>query len=97
MNTTTNLRDFFPNTGPVFANPDFVDPSGGNFELEPVSPAIDAARSEIGPLPAANAIYPTVNQEISGQTVVGIRTDPTTVTAPEEPGRDNIFGGIRNR
>ena len=46
----------------VFGNPDFVDPSSGNFELQPDSPAIDAARSEIGPLPAANAIYPTVNQ-----------------------------------
>ena len=94
LNITTTDADFAGNNGPVFGNPEFVDPSGGNFELQPDSPAIDAARSEIGPLPAANAIYPTVNQQISGQTVNGIRTDPSTVTFPEEPGRDNILGGF---
>jgi len=94
LNVTTNDADFAGNAGPVFGNPDFVDPSSGNFELQPISPAIDAARSEIGPLPAANAIYPTVNEQISGQTVTGLRTDPTTVSYPEEPGRYNIDGGF---
>ncbi len=96
VNSTTNLPDFFGNQQPVFGNPDFVDPSSGNFELQPDSPAIDAARSEIGPLPASNAIYPTVNQQIVGSTVVGVRTDPSTVTAPEEPGRINIESGLGN-
>ena len=35
-----------------------VDATAQNFELEPTSPAIDAARSEIGPLAGGNAIYP---------------------------------------
>ena len=96
VNSTTNLPDFFGNQQPVFGNPDFVDPSSGNFELQPDSPAIDAARSEIGPLPASNAIYPTVNQQIMGSTVVGIRTDPSMVNAPEEPGRINIESGLGN-
>jgi large repetitive protein len=94
LQVTTTDGDFAGNSGPVFANPLFVDPSSGNFELQSDSPAIDAARSEIGPLPTANAIYPTVNQSISGGTLTGIRTDPTTVTSPEEPGRDNVFGGF---
>ena len=53
------------NVGAVFANPEFVGPIGTgdagaqNFELEPTSPAINASRSEIGPIPAGNAIFPT--------------------------------------
>ncbi len=37
-----------------------------------------------------------MNQQIMGSTVVGIRTDPSTVTRPEEPGRINIESGLGN-
>ena len=68
----------FPgNVGAVFGNPEFVDAATGNFELQPDSAAIDAARSEIGPIPGADAIYPTVDQLLSDQ--YGTRTDPATV------------------
>ena len=47
---------------PIFGDPKFIDPANGNFGLQPTSAAIDAARSEIGPLPAGDTIFPTVNQ-----------------------------------
>ena len=49
---------FLGNAGAVFGNPEFVDAATGNFELQPDSAAINAARSEIGPIPGADAIYP---------------------------------------
>ena len=77
----------------VEADPQFVDAAAGNFELEPTSPAIDQARSEIGPLAASNAIYPTVMTTINGGLVTQTRTDPTTLTFPAIPGRDEDAGG----
>src|SRR5262249_40159886 len=63
-----------------------------NFALQPTSPAIDAARSEIGPLPAGDAIFPTVNQLLTS--AGGVRTDPTSLPPGETPGRSDIFGGV---
>ena len=84
--TTTDF-DFLGNIGAVFANPEFVGPVGTgdasaqNFELEPTSPAINAARSEIGPNAAANAVYPTVNLALSNGVLTETRTDPNTLIA----------------
>ncbi|HKM56567.1 MAG TPA: hypothetical protein VJY33_24395, partial [Isosphaeraceae bacterium] len=83
---------FLGNAGAVFGNPEFVDAAAGNFELEPDSAAINAARSEIGPIPGADAIYPTVDQLLSDE--YGTRTDPATVLPPEEPGASNVRGGF---
>ena len=69
---TTNDADFGATSGPSSPIPDFVGPVGTgdasaqNFELEPDSPAINAARSEIGPNAEGNAIYPTVNLTLAG-------------------------------
>ena len=83
---------FLGNAGAVFGNPEFVDAATGNFELQPDSAAINAARSEIGPIPGADAIYPTVDQLLSDQ--YGTRTDPATVPYPEQPGASNVDGGF---
>src|SRR5208282_3524756 len=89
---TTTDGDFPGNAGAVYGDPDFVDAGAGNFELEPDSAAINAARSEIGPIPGADAIYPTVDQLLSDE--YGTRTDPATVLPPEEPGASNVRGGF---
>jgi hypothetical protein len=92
---TTNDGDFAGNVNPINADPQFVNASIGNFDLEPTSPAIDQARSEIGPLPAGNAIYPTVDISLNGGVITETRTEPTTLTNPsEEPGRDLFVGGF---
>ncbi len=91
---TTNDGDWLGNFGYVDADPQFVDAAAGNFELEPTSPAIDAARSEIGPVAGSNAIYPTVSTTISNGVVTLTRTDPATLNFPQEPGRDSIDGGF---
>src|SRR5208337_4997201 len=83
---------FLGNAGAVFGNPEFVNAATGNFELQPDSAAINAARSEIGPIPGADAIYPTVDQLLSDQ--YGTRTDPATVPYPEQPGASNVDGGF---
>jgi large repetitive protein len=94
---TTTDADFGGNIGAVFADPEFVGPVGNgdasaqNFELEPTSPAINAARSEIGPNAGANAVFPTVNLVLSGGVVTLTRTDPNTLTFPEQPGRVGEF------
>ena len=89
---TTISGDFLGNAGAVFGNPEFVDAATGNFELQPDSAAINAARSEIGPIPGADAIYPTVDQLLSDE--YGTRTDPATVPYPEQPGASNVDGGF---
>jgi len=92
---TTNDGDFAGNVNPIEADPQFVDATAGNFDLEPTSPAIDQARSEIGPLPAGNAIFPTVDVSLNGGVITETRTDPTTLTNPNEmPGRDLDLGGF---
>ena len=88
----TNDGDFLGNNAPIFGDPKFIDPANGNFGLQPTSAAIDAARSEIGPLPSGDMIFPTVNQQLNS--IGGIRTDPTTLPFGETPGRSNICGGF---
>ncbi len=90
----TNVGDFEGNVAPIFGDPRFIDPAHGNFGLQANSAAIDAARSEIGPLPAGDMIYPTVNQQLDS--TGGIRTDPTTLPFGETPGRSDLFGGDIN-
>ena len=90
---TTNDGDFEGSFGAVFADPEFVGPVGAgdagalNFELEPTSPAINSARSEIGPNAAGNAVYPTVDLTLNGGVATETRTDAATLTFPEQPGR----------
>ena len=89
------------NIGPVFADPQFVGPVGTgdasaqNFELQPTSPAINSARSEIGPSAGGDMIYPTVDLVLNGGVVNGIRTNPDSLFFPQEPGRSDVFGGFR--
>jgi len=93
---------FLGNTGAIIGDPDFLDPASLNFQLGPNSAAIDASRSEIGPLAAGDAIFPTVtqivNQTAQGPvpTSVSVRTDPNSLTFPATPGRVNPNGGQAN-
>ncbi|MGP0067921.1 MAG: hypothetical protein ACLQGP_30550, partial [Isosphaeraceae bacterium] len=103
VNSTTNDGDFLGNIGAIYANPDFVGPVGAgytanqeDFELEPNSPAIDAGRSEIGPLASGNAIYPSTNLTLSGGQATGVRTDPTTLPSNEVPGKSDLTGEYAN-
>ncbi len=89
----TNFGDWAGNFGSIDADPEFVDAADGNFELEPTSPAIDQARSEIGPIAGANAIYPTVTTTINGGLIVQDRTNPATLPPPELAGRESPGGG----
>ena len=97
--STTNDGDFEGNQGATYGNPDFVGPVGAgltannqNFELEPNSPAIDAGRSEIGPLAGGNAIYTGTDLTLAGGQVLGTRTDPATLALNEVPGKSDLFG-----
>jgi large repetitive protein len=95
--STTNDGDFEGNYGATYANPDFVGPLTGdataeNFELESDSPAIDAGRSEIGPVAGGNAIYPGTTLALAGGQVIGTRTDPYTLPTGEVPGKSDLFG-----
>ena len=93
---TTTDGDFGGSAGSVFANPEFVGPVGTgnagaqNFELEPTSPAINSARSEIGPNSSGNFVYPTVDLTLNGGVATETRTDPATLTGPEQPGRITV-------
>ncbi len=80
------------NVSPFTGNPEFVNAAAGNFQLQPTSAAIDAARSEIGPTAIANAIFPAVTQVLN--TTGGIRTDPNSLPSNEIPGASNPYGGI---
>ncbi len=68
------------------------DASAQNFELEADSPAINAARSEIGPNSESNAIYPTVTLALVNGVLTQTRTDPDALVYPEQPGRQGAFG-----
>jgi hypothetical protein len=96
---TTDDGDFGGNQGASYGDPQFVGPIGAqydasaqNFELGPNSPAIDAGRSEIGPIAGGNAIYPGTNLTLSGGQVVGTRTNPSTLPGAEVPGKSDLFG-----
>ena len=69
-----------------------LDATAQNFELQPTSPAIDAGRSEIGPLAGGNAIYPASTSHLAGGQVIGTRTDPATLPPGEVPGKSDLFG-----
>ncbi|MDR3620298.1 MAG: S8 family serine peptidase, partial [Paludisphaera borealis] len=90
--TTTN-GDFPGNINAVYGDPKFVNAAGLNFALSPGSAAIDAARSEIGPNPAGDAVYPAVTQPADGS-YYGTRTNPATLTPPLAPGASNVRGGF---
>lgn len=51
---------FQGNISPRFGDPLFVDPATLNFSIQAGSPAIDSARSEIGPNLAGQLVYPGV-------------------------------------
>jgi hypothetical protein len=53
-----------PDFQPIIGNPQFVNAAAGNFNLQPNSPAINAARSELGPLPAGNLLAPIATQAL---------------------------------
>jgi hypothetical protein len=57
-NAVTGIAD----NQPIIGNPLFIDAVNGNFNLQPNSPAINAARSELGPLPAGNLLAPIATQ-----------------------------------
>jgi hypothetical protein len=97
--STTNDGDFEGNEGASYGNPNFVGPVGAsldataeNFELQSNSPAIDAGRSEIGPLAGGNALYPDTDLSLSGGQVLGTHTDPYTLPGLEVPGKTDVFG-----
>jgi hypothetical protein len=97
--TTTNDGDFAGNNGATYGDPQFVGPVGSqydataqNFELSPTSPAINAGRSEIGPLAGGNAIYPGIDLNLPSGSAVGTRTDPTKLPTSEVPGKSDLFG-----
>ncbi|MHC5540814.1 Ig-like domain-containing protein, partial [Singulisphaera rosea] len=81
VNSTGFLQGPFDNAQPIFGNPMFVDPTTGNFQLSAGSPAIDAARSELG-------LDPT-QSSVSGATVFG---DLVPLTSQQL----SIAGGILN-
>ena len=79
-NNNQNLDDqelttfgFGGNNGPVIGDPRFRDPVNGDFRLSPGSAAIDASRSELGPLLVGNMLQPITNQVLGTDGVGGIR------------------------
>ncbi len=98
--STTNDGDFEGNEGASYGNPVFVGPVGPqydataqNFELSPTSPAIDAGRSEIGPLAGGNAIYPGTDLTLANGQVTGTRTNPAPLLPNNEvPGKSDLVG-----
>ena len=78
---------------PVFGDPKFVDAAAGNFALQPTSAAIDAARSEIGPIAGSDAIYPD-GEPAPVQRRTAPAPTPPRWSPPEQPGADNLFGGF---
>jgi hypothetical protein len=73
----------FDNFQPVNGSALFVNPATGNFMLQPTSDAIDASRSELGPVNWGLSLQPIATQVLDGST--GIRNST---------GRTNPAGGI---
>ncbi len=97
--STTNDADFEGNENPIYGDPQFVGPFGPglaataqNFELQPTSVAIDAGRSEIGPLASGNAIYTGTNLTLANGQVIGTRTNSQLLPTGEVPGKSDPFG-----
>ncbi len=68
------------------------DATAQNFELQPDSLAIDAGRSEIGPVAGGNAIYSGTDLGVTNGELIGTRTNPATLPIGEYPGKDDPFG-----
>ncbi|AMV39418.1 Ig-like domain-containing protein [Planctomyces sp. SH-PL62] len=88
-----NSGAFQGNISPRYGDPKFVDAANRNFALSAGSQAIDAGRSEIGPNPAGNAVYPIVTPPASGLSY-GPRTDPANLTGNQQAGASNVRGGL---
>jgi large repetitive protein len=67
------------NSGSSSLNPQLLDPTNGNFTLQPNSAAIDAGRSELGPAVNGDMMAPIATQLLNAQggvrNTIG-RTDP---------------------
>ena len=72
----------FENDNPVTGNPSFRSPATGDYTLLGNSAAIDASRSEIGPINWGNSLQPIADQVLDG--TGGIRN---------QTGRTNPYGG----
>lgn len=67
---TTPNGGFDGNNGAIFGSARFFDPANGNFFLQSGSAAIDAARSELGPVNWGNMLQP-ISTPVYGTTGVG--------------------------
>ena len=93
--STTNDGDFAGNNGPSYGESRSSSARSGpastrpprTSSSSPTSPAIDAGRSEIGPLAGGNAIYPGTNCRLTGGQVVGTRTNPAHAPGQRGPGQ----------
>ncbi len=86
-NVDTSTAQFIAgpfNAQPIFGQPAFRDPANGDFSLTSLSDAIDAARSEIGPIALGLSLQP-----IATQNVTNIYQSVRNAT-----GRSNPFGGL---
>jgi large repetitive protein len=76
-------------SGAQFVDPQFRNAAAGNFFLLPTSGVIDVARSEIGPSPFGDMLYPQVNYPVDPVTGapnlsgIPIRNEPTINTLGE--------------
>ena len=59
--------------GPIYGDPKFRNAAGGDFRLMAGSAAIDAGRSEVGPLEIGNSLAPVTNQDFSNSGLAGTR------------------------
>ena len=94
---TTTDGDFGGNVGSVFANPEFVGPVGyrqrcprrtsSSSQLRRRSTRLEAKSD---PTAQGNFVYPTVNLTLNGGVATETRTDPATLTGPEQPGRITV-------
>ncbi|MFO0954058.1 MAG: hypothetical protein U0835_23465 [Isosphaeraceae bacterium] len=78
---------FGGNNGAVGGDPKFRDPANGDFRLLPSSAAIDASRSELGPVIFGNMLAPISSESFStnGQGGTRTRTGRLGFSAPIQP------------